>query len=59
MGYEIGFEASARESEERFVLVAIHQQSPRDLLSADFLPWRGYKELAVCPSSISGIVGIC
>ncbi|KAG5628390.1 hypothetical protein H5410_000107 [Solanum commersonii] len=47
VGYEIGFEASARESKERFVLVAIHQQSPRDLLSADFLSWRGYKELAV------------
>ncbi|KAJ8574216.1 hypothetical protein K7X08_026021 [Anisodus acutangulus] len=49
VGYEIGFEASARESKERFVLVAIHQQSPGDLYNANFLSWRGYKELAVCP----------
>lgn len=51
---ESGFEASARKSKGWILLVAIHQQSPRNLQCTHFLPWGGHKELAVRPSSISG-----
>lgn len=51
---ETGFEASARKSKGWILLVAIHQQSPRNLHCTHFLPWGGHKELAICPSSIPG-----
>lgn len=54
VGNEIGVEASARKSESWVLLVAIHQQSPGSSQCAYFLPWGGYKELAVCSSSLSG-----
>lgn len=56
MGYETGFEASARKSESWIILVAIYQQSARIVQRAYLLSGGGYKELAVCSSSSPGII---
>jgi len=55
LGDEIGSEASSRKGENWILLVAIHQQSSRDIQCSNLFSGRRYKEFAVCSTIASGI----